>query len=165
MRLRSTPRRAATLLGVTALALLCGCVTVDATFKSITLEGSDRGRAFDVCADVVGRHWSGTKVRLDKEKGKIETDPIEDSVGGKAMREQCYVDVQDDQGRVVVSLLALMSQLSIDPTSARQTAWKVVGSDVKVEGLLLDEIAGAVLALEPDAKVVATTLPKAAGRR
>ena len=153
---------------VASVCFAAGCTSnaVEVSFKTVTFEHADRDRAFDVCEQVVANYYSGTKIRIDKAGGRIETDPIEETIRGKAMRQQCYVQVKplaNDQ--VEIALLARLQRLEIERGDDNPVRWIDAGSDVQVEGLLLDEISGRILALEIDAKVVGDTVPRASRPR
>jgi hypothetical protein len=150
----------------TGLLLLPSCATVDVSFKTVTFEDASRERAFDVCRQVVTSYYSGTRIRIDEPGGRIETDPIESTIGGKAMRQQCYVQVAPlPDGKLEIALLARLQELEIESGAENPVRWVDAGSDVQVEALLLDEIAGRILALEIDAKVVSDTIPRVAPPR
>ncbi len=151
---------------VMAASTLAGCPQpVELSWKSATFSGANRGRALEVSRDVVVRHSLGTTIRADAATGRIETDPIEEAIGGKTLRQQRYVDVREKGGAVEVAVFAPMFQLELDPGASPAVRWLPIGSDVQVEAALLDEIIGRVLALEPDARVLGTTLPRAARPR
>jgi len=161
--LRSRARSAAAGALLVLLAAPGACTSVDVSFKSVTFEGAPGDRAFEVCRDVVASHYFGTTIRVDPAGGRIETDPIEETIGRKALRQQCYVQVRPvGEGRVEIAVLARMQRLLVEPDEEPPVRWVDVGSDVQVEGLLLDEISGRILALEIDARVVSTTLPRVA---
>jgi hypothetical protein len=148
------------------LAALPACRALDLSFKTVVFEGVERERAFDVCREVIASHYWGTNIRADRASGRIETDPIEESIGGRTLREQCYVHVSAlHGGQLEIALFARMQRLEVDAGAQNPVLWVDAGSDVQVEGLLLDEIAGRLLALDTDAKVVASTLPRAARPR
>lgn len=158
MSLPGSVRIAAGLLGAIGAF---GCKTVDASFKTVTFEGASRDRVFESCREVVTSRFYGTRIRIDAAAGRIETDPIEATIGGRALREQCYVHVSQPDGALVeVALMALMHEMKVDLGGGDPVQWELVGSDVTVEGLLLDEISGRVLAQEPEASVIATTVPR-----
>jgi hypothetical protein len=157
-----TRAAAALLASVLGGALLPACATVDVSFKTVTFEGADRDRAFEVCRQVISNYYAGTEIRVDPAGGRIETDPIEETIGGRAMRQQCYVQVETrDDGTLEIALLARLLELHIEHGDENPVRWLDAGSDVEVEAQLLDEISGRILALEIDAKVVATTIPSA----
>jgi|SoiMethySBSTD1v2_1073268.scaffolds.fasta_scaffold1910407_1 hypothetical protein len=155
--------------GALLLAMLfvpLACVSYDTSFKTVIFEGVDREKALDVCQRVIATHFYGTQIRIDRAAGHIETDPVEEPIAGKTMREQCYVDVKEHAGgRLEIALLARMQQMKIDPSAQNPVEWMEMGSDVQVEGMLLDEISGRLLALETDAKVIETTVPRTAKPR
>jgi hypothetical protein len=157
---------AARLLATLLLAAFASCRARDISFKSITFENAPRDVVFDECRKVVAAHYYSTKVYVDFATGHIETDPVEESVGRDALRQQVYVRVETTpKGEVVVELMATLAKLEVDPSRTPAAEWKVYSSDVIVEGRLLDEISGRVLSLAQDAKVIANTLPKEARPR
>ncbi|MBL8840368.1 MAG: hypothetical protein JNL90_02440 [Planctomycetes bacterium] len=155
--------------GVAAVALLLaplGCRSPpEASWKSVVLADVDRAQLFEICRGVVVAHYGGTVIHVDAAAGKIETGPIEETIGGKVLRQQCYVDVQERDGQLEVALFAPMTRREFDPSGNPPVTWLPLGSDVVVEGLLLDEIVGKALAYDLDARVVSSTLPRPAPRR
>ena len=140
---------------------LAGCATTrDLSFKTITFEKAPRKVVFDACKDVVASHYYSTKIGVDEANGRIQTDPIEETVGDQALRQQCYVTVAEEaDGRVQVELMATLAKVEVDPSRTPAVEWRVYASDRTVEGRLGEEIIGRVLSVLNDARVVAHTLP------
>ena len=163
LRARGAARIGAALLLATLAA--CGSART-VSFKSITFEKAPRDVVFKACKDVVTSHYYSTRIGVDEAGGRIETDPVEESVGREALQQQVYVRVDTlAGGDVVVELMATLARLKVDPSRTPAAEWRVYASDVVVEGRLLDEISGRVLSLASDARVVASTVPKEARPR
>ena len=158
MSARDLARRA--LLAGAALAL-AGCATTnDLSFKTITFEKAPRAVVFKACKEVVTSHYYSTRIGVDEPGGRIQTDPVEETLGQEALRQQCFVTVAEEaDGRVHVELMATLARLEVDPARSPPLEWRVFASDRKVEGRLGEEIIGRVLSVLNDAKVVAHTLP------
>jgi hypothetical protein len=155
---RDLARRA--LLAGAALAF-AGCATSpELSFKTITFEKAPRDVVFKACKDVVTSHYYSTRIGVDEAAGRIQTDPVEETLGQEALRQQCFVTVAEEaDGHVHVELMATLARLDVDPARTPPLEWRVYASDRKVEGRLGEEIIGRVLSVLNDAKVVAHTLP------
>jgi len=154
------------LVAIACLAALGACRTNEPSFQTVTFENADRDRVFDVCQQVVATHFFGTTIRADKVAGRIDTDPIEEVIGGKTMREQCYVQVSAlADGTIEVAVFARLLRLEIAHGTETPVRWVDAGEDLQVEAILIDEISGRVLALEIDARVLSTSLPREARPR
>lgn len=152
------------LAAVAALAAACASPPALA-WKSVTFADAARADLFAACREVVLSHYGGVAIRVDEAAGQIATDPIEETIGGKVLRQQCYVAIAERDGTLEVALLAPISRREFDPAGDPPVRWIELGSDEVVEGQLLDEICGRVLARDVDARVVAADLPRpAAGR-
>ncbi len=161
MQRRSTRRRWA-MGSATVLLAMAACVQApDLSWKNVTIAGADRDAIVAVCREIVTLHFTGTKIAIDAAAGKIQTDPIEEVIGGKVMREQCYVDViAKEDGEIEIALFAPMTRKEVDLAADLPVRWITVGSDVRVEGQLLDEICGRILATDIDARIVGSNLPR-----
>ncbi len=137
----------------------------EASWKSVVLADVDRAQLFEICRGVVVAHYGGTVIHVDAVAGKIETGPIEETIRGNVLRQQCFVDVQERDGQVEVALFAPMTRREFDASDDPPVRWIPLGSDVVVEGLLLDEIVGKVLAYDLDARVVSSALPRVPSQR
>jgi hypothetical protein len=148
------------LLAGAALAS-AGCATTkELSFKTITFEKAPRDVVFKACKEVVTSHYYSTRIGVDEPAGRIQTDPVEETLGQEALRQQCFVTVAEEaDGRVHVELMATLARLDVDPGRTPPLEWRVYASDRKVEGRLGEEIIGRVLSVLNDAKVVAHTLP------
>jgi hypothetical protein len=153
-------------LALVGAGALGGCsVTPDISWKSVTFTGVDRDVAFDEAQKILASHSLGTLIRADKANGKLETDPVEESFGTRTLRQQRYLHVVEHDGVIEIAAFAPMFQREIDPIADPPVRWVPIGSDVQVEGILLDEISGRLLALLPDAQVTGTTIPPEARQR
>ena len=131
--------------------LAIGCA-YDLSFKSAVLDGADYERVFAVCRDVVVEDYQGRRVLADPETGRIESDPVDFNSAGGARREQVYIAVQrQDDGGVLVEVMAPISEMVIDSSAENPVRWVVKGSDVQQEQQLLDRIVGQVLLDQPTA--------------
>ncbi len=162
----AAPFRALLALAAACLLPLGGCRgEPDLSWKRVVLAGVDRGELFEWCRQVVVRRYAGTQIRIDAAAGKIETGEIEEVVRGKVLRERCAVDVQAVAGGLEVAVFVPLSRREFDPAATTPVTWVALGSDVVVEGLLLEEICGLALARDPDASIVSTDLPQLDSRR
>ncbi len=143
------------------MVLLAGCrCAPELSWKRVTFSDVDRDLVFGSCREVVVSHYGGTRIHIDAKAGKIETGLIEETIRGKVLRQQCYVDVTEHDGLLELALIAPMSRREFDASEDPPVCWVDLGSDVVVEGILLDEICGRVLTYDLDARVVSTTLPR-----
>ncbi|MBM4015099.1 MAG: hypothetical protein FJ293_09080 [Planctomycetes bacterium] len=167
---RSRPPAAASraLLALAAAWLLpfAGCRSApDLAWKRVVIAGVDRAALFEWCRQVVVRRYAGTQIRIDAAAGKIETGEVEAVIRGKVLRQRCAVDVQAVADGHEIALLVPLTRREFDPAAATPVTWVELGSDVVVEGLLLEEICGLALARDPDAAIVSTDLPQLDSRR
>jgi len=134
--------------------LMLGCA-YDTSFKSITLDGVDRDPLFDACEKVVIDQYKGVKIRVDREGGRIETDPVEFSVTDGARREQAYLVVKElAERRFRVEVMAPLSEMVVDLSADPPVEWVLKGSDVKQEHEMLDLVLAEVLLRFPEATLV-----------
>lgn len=141
--------------------LLAACASApDLSWKRVVIAGVDRAELFGWCRDAVVRHYGGTEIRIDAAAGKIETQEIEDTIGGKVLRERCAIDLAVVAEGIEVAVFVPMTRREFDPSAATPVRWVTHGSDVVVEGMLLDEICGKALASDPDAAIVSSDLPR-----
>jgi hypothetical protein len=156
-----TARRALLAVAFAAWSALAGCAsTRELSFKTITFEKAPRDVVFKACKEVVAAHYYSTKIAVDDTAGRIETDPIEETLGQESRRQQCYVRVAEEEGGLVhVELMATIARLDVDPSRNPPFEWRVWSSDRTVEGRLGEEIIGRVLSILNDARVVSHTLP------
>jgi len=137
-------------------AALCGCASVDLSFKAVGFRGVAAESVHALLKEVIAAHFQGLVIRADPASGRIETDFVEFHTRKGLRREQVLARVErGDGGTVRVELMAPMAEMVVDATAAAPVAWRVLGSDVRVERSLLEELAGRVQLEYPDSVLLA----------
>ncbi len=130
-----------------------GC-RIEASYKVAEFESVEYKRVFSICRELLSRHYTGVVIRADEPKGQIETDDALFNTSKGLRRERACINViARQEGVVEVAVFAPMYKQEIDPDTQPPVRWVALGSDVKQERRLLDEIMGEVLAAFPDAAV------------
>ncbi len=147
-------RGLARFLMVLGLFAISGCQQFELSFKTIRFRDAEYDVVFDACHQELRHHYTGLVMRVDREKGQIETDPAEFQGKDGIRREQVYVDVQRvEGGDVEVALMAPISAMEVNPADEPAVRWVTLGSDGTQEHLLLDGIVGEVLRRQPRASL------------
>ncbi|MSR46697.1 MAG: hypothetical protein EXS13_06490 [Planctomycetes bacterium] len=153
-------------IAVLATTFCAGCRSEpELSWKKVVLAGVDRAELFEWARETVLAHYGGTTIKIDAAAGKIETGELEEVIGGKVLRERCCIDLRSSESGLELAVFVPMTRREFDPSSDTPVRWVTHGSDLVVEGILLDEICGKALVRDPDARIVSTDLPRLPARR